>query len=275
MSDTKGNSIILATDSRGRSWAEELEKSSKLPPNTRVIRQLDPRKIGGAKLEELYKFVRIETGKESYLHPQNKIIIVISGGICNITTRKNGQVYLEEKANKAKYIIDILQNIWEYCEQRRYILVITTILPVSLINNLKHNISKRKIKKSRFSDQELLEQEIKTNQIVEEVNKFIVTKSKEVGNVYIEFVKNVQNRVLRKRKNGNTSTRKPVTVISRLYDGVHADHQLQKKLCTKVINACKLVLIPVKRKAPENTITTEESESETEPWQEKRARYHQ
>ena len=103
--------------------------------------------------------------------------------------------------------------------------------------------------------------------------------------MYVDFVKNIQNRVLRKTK--DRVHRKSVTVYNRLEERVHANIQLKEICVKKIERACQLVTLPEKQthsrtKSESTTLSrkdqaaaTEESQSEleVEPWQQKRAKY--
>lgn len=268
---SKQNSIVYATDSRGKDFGKALKNSDLLPPKTRVVGESK----GGAKLEELFKLIRIETGKEAYLFPQNQITVLISGGICDITVKSKGQVNFEEDCNKLQRITQTLDNIWNYCQERNYTLILTTILPVSLVDNTRYQIQKGYLRGSRYTEEELKEQQSKANILVCKINQYIKDKSIDCSTIYVDIYRNIENRVLKINKTTGSRTRKSVTIFGRLADGVHPNPKLQNTITNKIINACKVASIPApKEKTIKRPITetSEESQSESdiEGWQLKR-----
>ena len=103
----------------------------------------------GTPLEELnfviyFKSLKKEARRENFYYPNNQIIILLSGGICNITSKERGQVIFNETVETDKFqnIKEVLDNIWQYCEENNFTLVLTNILPVCLIRSTQAAIEK-------------------------------------------------------------------------------------------------------------------------------------
>ena len=111
----------MATDSRGKGWRGALESCPELPDHTRVLGYV----TGGAKLRDLFQIIKKEARRENYYYPNNQIIILLSGGICDITSKERGQVIFNDTVDTDKFqnIKEVLDNIWQYCEEN------TTSLP--------------------------------------------------------------------------------------------------------------------------------------------------
>ena len=104
--------------------------------------------------------------------------MLLQGSICSLTekirTRTCEEIIYEASDSKINEVKDILRDIKDYCKQRGYYLLITTILPVSLRKTEEHYSSKGKRSSGKFDREEKAEQQVKLEEDIKDLNEYIV-----------------------------------------------------------------------------------------------------
>lgn len=260
--------VLITTDSRGRGLDSNLRQGGTLPDKTII----DSHSKGGATLEDLFKDLRRTTREAVRKHPGHKVVIILSGGICNLTTKSGGrhdtQVHYNHDESSLGNIRKTLDEIWAYSNERGYYLIVTSILPVSLKISTEFQIKTGRLRTSRYTEEELAEQQGALDQDILDLNNHIAQKCKRENAVFVNLSNDLQTistKTLGKRK----KYKKKITKIhyEKLFDGVHPDDELKANLFARISKACRYLLIPPPKEAGNST---EDTQSEPETWDHKR-----
>jgi hypothetical protein len=224
--------VAVASDSRGKGLIAFLKQ--KLPSIFTVAGDFQT----GANISTLFQIIRRTTRNFNKQLSGHRTIVVINGGICNITSRSHFncgvQVHFETKEGRIEKLKKDLDEITTYCKDRGYIPIFTTVIGADLIKSRDDYLNKGWLKTSRFSTAQLLEQQERLNQTLEEVNNIIL--SGRHNNIH--GVCNLhRDSELRAHTTKGRRARKIKTQVldsSLLYDGVHYVPSLQTKTYDKV-----------------------------------------
>ena len=206
--------VFIATDSRGRDLQPFLASHFS---QQQLSIQVDV--CPGATLEQLVNVIKAKTDDSHDL-------IILSGGICNLTTKTKGKgikslTYHRNEDNISK-IKDLVTTTQGTFGNR---LSIATIPPASLLKFFQYH------NKSLDPPEYLTEQQRDLLQDTEEVNQYITTLSKAANIRTIDLHKQVFNNVLdpKKKNKHSCEKRRRVFLEKLLTDGVHANTTLKQK----------------------------------------------
>lgn len=260
--------VLLLTDSRGRGLEDTLRQGGALPDKTIV----EARSKGGATLQDLFRDLRHTTRAAIRKHLGHKIVVVLSGGICNLTTKSGGrgdtQIHYKRDENSLQNIRKTLDEILQYTKERGYYLVVTTILPASLSLSAEFNVANGRLRASKLNEEELAEQQQLLEKDISDLNTHIAERCKDENTIYVNLTNDIQTvttRTLGRRK----KYKKKISKIhyEKLYDGVHPNDDLKSKLFMRILKACSYLLTP---QLKESGNSTEDTQSEPETWDHKR-----
>lgn len=127
---------------------------------TDILVEDTSRSSGGAKLENIFEQFRITTRHLSSTYPPYKILVLVVGGICNLThierTQYGRQIIFKitEFGIKIQNIKTQVQAIANFCIDRHVKLVICTITPVDLKDAREHYIKTSKLRRPKTKEEE-------------------------------------------------------------------------------------------------------------------------
>ena len=133
--------ITAISDSRGRYLGDYLRKPGVLQLETVVIEH----NLGGSGYETLLREVRHHTRQAERQYPKHKILILIFGGICDVTTKTNNDISFIIKDSRVRRIQATLDDIVNFTNQRSFHLALSTVTPVNLAKANNYLESKKNV----------------------------------------------------------------------------------------------------------------------------------
>lgn len=236
--------ILIFSDSRGRGLIDQIN-SSELVPQSVKTREFC---IGGANLETLYSNLRRATRDEIKKYAAKDILIIFSGGICDLTSKQRtlaGQeIIYQRSTHKIASIKRSFRDIVRYTETRGFNLVISTVIPVSLRKANDFFISTGKLDPGKYEQPDTQVQAILDEDLAV-INAYILDLAEntniKVTNFHKELVYKSVKRLGSGRSRPYTKTTSK-TKYNHLFDGVHADSTLKRTLFKKVEEACGRII---------------------------------
>ena len=257
--------IITISDSRGRGLGKFLRESPLIPKNTTVKESAMP----GADIYAIRKEVERQTRNAEKYHPTKRIIVVVSGGICSLTTKhsRRGQreISYDAEAQRTNSIKENLNKIWSHCKERGYYLIVTTIYPASLKAFAQLSTEKGDLRQSKYTEAQTELQQKKLEQDLQVLNTYIAEKASEEGTPVIKTHKKFVKIAIKNRKN----RRKRIVTTpnyKNLVDGVHANDFVKNQIFKKIASACRRTIDPTDQQPDTDT----NSDSNEQNWNFKR-----
>lgn len=269
--------ILVLTDSRGRDLEAFLRLHTPPIPAESI---LSVHVKLGATLEDLFVILRRETRTIEARVGICKIVVVLSAGICNLTTKtgnkraRNLQISYSSTPAKINSIRSTLDEIRTYCRDRGYAIVITTILLADLIGALDFNIRKRSLlpAKQTVTRSILTQQQAQLLADIKDLNLYIQHKFEPPLNLVVNSTKTLQRlatvTTTRRDEPDSQGKKKGKKVkplkykyedLTQLTDGVHPSERVKTSLFKKIRDALIFSLV---RKP--DTSRAENSQSEEE-----------
>ena len=204
--------VLFVSDSRGKG-VEAYTKT--------IGFRVDNRIRGGATLRKLGQIAQTSASKSEY------DLIVIQGGICNLTKRETGKSgerllqYSRGEEARVANIEDIKHTLQALRLRFGPKLIFCTVIPADLHSYLKAN-------NNYDTDRDLREHlAIQQSQLIDDINdinRYIVSISRAAGRKTIEWHKFVQRHSKKRKRKGSQLFKPSVTAFSNRYlqdDGVH------------------------------------------------------
>ena len=221
--------ILLITDSRGRGLKNLLNNS--LNHKYEIFENI----LSGSTIETLADWIETETNRLGHLDA-----VILIGGICNFTSKEtyrtcHGQINIiryQERIDTTQ-IRGRLEALIDQLQRR---LIIATIPPASLIKYLEEQERRRGIRIPEGERGRLLEdlasQQRDLEWDIEDLNKWIIEKNKELAKPTLDFHNQVYKTSKKKQRARSRRVRK--FCDEDLRDGVHPNHSLLVKLCMRL-----------------------------------------
>lgn len=264
--------IIAVSDSRGKGLATHLRK--KIPPSTKTFVNYQK----GARLEDLYATIRTTADRLNRTLPPHETVILLHGGICNLTERtylKEGQQItfnINKAEQKADQIKTEFRKVANYCRHRGYKLIVATITPADLIKSRDEYIKEKRLSsKAKDKHQELVEQQTVLEETLAKINSHVIENQQELQYSAINIHRDCINRVIKTRgKKGKKRQLKIRKLNSEhLQDGIHADKILNNLIFNKLTAACIRAITPTAVCGIDSQTDSQE-EAEADTWSFKR-----
>ena len=144
--------ITAISDSRGRYLGDYLRKPWVLQLERVVIEH----NLGGSGYETLLREVRHHTRQAERQYHKHKILIF--GGICDVTTKTNNDIFFIIKDSRVRRIQATLDDIVNFTNQRSFHLALSTVMPVNLAKANNYLESKKNVISS-FTNTEIQTQQ--------------------------------------------------------------------------------------------------------------------
>ena len=159
--------------------------------------------------------------------------LVVSAGICDFTSKitHSSGTEIHYPISKLDAVISTLEEITALSVQELQCHIkFAAIPPASLMNYRAHQIRMGRLASSIFSDEELQKQQKQLEDDINQVNNYIYQLNDRHNVRTIKLEKNMIKSSIKKRGRKNLN-RKIITkfVYHDLYDGVHANHDLQQQ----------------------------------------------
>jgi hypothetical protein len=234
--------VAVLSDSRGRELITHIK--STLPRNI-ITKGFS---IPGGRIGKLLLHAKrtIKRFRRDFPAP-NKIVLVIAGGLCDLTAKNHssGEISYPTTENKADRLIENLQAVKRYCAREGIKLILSTIIPADIPEANRIRAEQGIIKNPSFCYEELQFQQSILEKDIDKVNESILQSGyngeHRTVNIYHNFTKHCNydtvngRRVKRPRDNPD---------FRRLCDGVHFVEKLQeifhKKIATALRYSCEI-----------------------------------
>ena len=261
------------SDSRGRGLAERLRDSG-LPDNP-VIEEITR---GGADIDKLLSHLQKSIERQSRdLICYRRTIVVVLGGICNLTYRHKEQhnnyiSYQPASPVQAKQSLsDQYSCLREFCKSEKLEILLTTVYPAALKCAAQSFINQGKLSSLPFDDEEFQQQQKALEDDIEEINNALLDTAKQEGRQIINLQKLLISTSVKKRGRNRKIKKVSRYNYNHLPDGVHADHHLQTKIFTKIKNHLEYTLSKNQQLTLEENTSSQDSQEESqEEWDYKR-----
>jgi hypothetical protein len=261
--------IIIATDSRGRFLERYLASTKPFWHRWQVCTIMKP----GANLKVLKEEI------QKHLHPEKQNIIMLAGGICNLTskiTHRGGVEITYTSTDKVQNITSTLHDISDELSHSNTIVKIATIPPVSLDKYSTFQKSKHRLSDSIFSTDTVQQQQRDLEADITQINNTITAINQHNGVRTVNWHRDLLRTSIKKR-GWNGQSRKSVTkyTYGKLYDGVHAVEELSTNwfriLCESVVADIEERIENVRERSVDDVVAeNEEKDEEDETWDFKR-----
>jgi hypothetical protein len=227
--------VAVASDSRGGGLIGHLKRN--LPANFVIAGESKT----GANFATLFKIIRHTTRQFNEQLRNHRTVVLICGGICDFTSRTQGdtglQVHYDHKDNRLNQVKGDITDIITYCRLRGYTPIFTTIVGVDLAKSRDHHLSKNWLRASRFSPEELAEQQKRLDADLNLINESILEGRRNNIHGACNINRDSELRAFSTRGR-NTKKVKSQTLDSALvYDGVHSCYRLSDKTFRKITDA--------------------------------------
>lgn len=254
--------IIPLSDSRGGGLTSCLHASQEI--NRRA--DINGRSLSGATLETLLG--ELKERKERYRG--DRIIALIYGGICNLTSRqgnkyrKNLQVFYNRNQENLNQIKATIRRFIQIAKSPKFELVLSTIIPANLSKANKNFVKEQKLieTKYRYTEPQLESQQNQLEEDTVAINEYIIQECKKNNITFFNPIKAVQRSSIKgdKRKKRKRSDK---FTYERLWDGVHPNEELKKELFNKILNLFTQKTIGLRTPTPPKPGKTRRESSST------------
>ena len=227
--ENRGNQIkrlLIITDSRGRGVSTELHKKPALIPTRIAIRA-----IPGARLYEIERRITLT---EVF---QQQDLIIVAGGICDLTVKTNyqGQKLLTYPGVNINEVLGQIETLRHKFGSR---LIIATIPPAGLLKYYEYKNPGQELPEQIES--QLKEQQTKLLADLREINNYIKENNREANVTNIDLNRMVTSTSI-KHSFGQRYRTERFTAKD-LYDGVHANQSLKVKWHKRIADVAETTL---------------------------------
>lgn len=258
---TSHSVIISVSDSRGRGFKAYVDQNKLINKDSRIIEKA----IGGADIDRLFREIRQITRSINKEYPTHRVIVILQGGICSLTTKETRRGHEEitytSSKDKVKSVKETIQEITKYCEERGYYLIISTILPVSLLKAETFFKDRRRLRESRLTPQEKDAQQQALDADVTDINDYIKKTTKNcINSTSVNITKCYERRSLKKKGKKRAAKLIVKFDFSFMGDGVHINTEDKHSAFNKITKA--LAFLTQSSKKPESDSQDTQSEDE-------------
>ena len=226
--------MLVLSDSRGSGLDSFVEETNIVPVDfkTKII------VIPGATIDTLASELISNSQKIMTNHKFTKLVVILYGGICDMTTLRrtpgNEQVSYVPNDSTLTQIKSAIDKVIKYTMDHDISLVLSTIMPVDLIKSKDYKMRTGKLFISSYTDEDLLAQQEHLIADLKNVNDYIISQAITKNITYVNVAREIE-KVSIKKKGG----KKIHNNFVHLFDGVHSDDTLKKKIFNKLINSLK------------------------------------
>lgn len=241
--------------------------------------------IPGGKIEDLLLAAKRCRTSIRRNHPSHRVIVLLSGGICNLTTKGSPatskerskhytEIYYVPNRRSVDDLKKQLNDVIQLCKGEGWYLVLSTIPPADLAKSAQHKIAHHQLDCSSFTEEQLETQQRELHNTTIALNEFITERSvKEeirLADLQAPFI-----RISTKKSGRSQHQPRKVTrlVTTGLEDGVHFDQNLRVKLFNIALEQVQALLPISQVRTKKDTDTETETETEAESYNFKRRKY--
>ena len=164
-------------------------------------------------------------------------------GICDFTSRdrrgEEQEIYNDANPSRIDGIKTTLLDIINFTVGNSIHLIILAILFASLSISKSYLDSSGKLRWSRFTVDETIEQQRRLEQDIDEVNQYILSDLRIQTSLSVNLTKDQVSSSI-KKFGRNKKRRKVVTIkYDDLVDGIHLNHDIETRIFTKLVSTVK------------------------------------
>lgn len=241
--DLKNYYFIFVSDSRGYGFCDHFREQINTSKN-----EIAEAVIGGASIRRLYQELRSRTRDARFRRPSYKIVVILQGGICSLTTKSfdkptdrqevpKQDIYYNPSAREQnlKKLKDTYEEVTWYCNNWGFLLLITSVLPADLLKAEDHLSMRGVLSETSFSREEKTQQQANLNKDLEELNLFIRDACNGDNKCYANINTCIQKRS--KKKHHKTYKRIIKVDVDSLTDGVHLDPEHSRLVFENIVKS--------------------------------------